>query len=127
MLGLPSSGDDSPVLCLFRRCTGGYCPLCGMTRALARALEGDVAGSWHQHPYLLLALAQATVIAGAWVCFEIGATPAPFDRAGPDPGRNPALELLRRRLGPLALANGVLLLVIWALRLATGTIPAPFS
>lgn len=116
--GLVTGGDNGPVLCPFRHVTGGYCPACGMTRALARLLRGDVVGSWHQHPFLLLALAQVALAAVAW-------TVAERRRRGPAP--NLVLTLAARRSDSLLAANGALLVALWIVRLATHVIPAPFA
>ena len=40
---------------------------------------------------------------------------------------NPVPVLLRRRAGALQLVNGGLLLALWAIRLATHAVPAPFA
>ena len=103
------STDDGPVLCPLRRCTGGYCPACGLTRSGGRLLRGDAAGSWQQHPYLLLALAQIGVLGAAWR----------FGSAS-----------LRRRLmasgRPLLAVNAAVLAIIWVTRMVGGAIPVPF-
>lgn len=104
------STDDGPVLCPFRRCTGGYCPGCGMTRSGGRLLRGDVVGSWAQHPYLLLALAQVAVIGGAW-------------RLASEPLR----QRMARLLIPVLAVNLTLMLGIWTARIVDGSIPAPFA
>lgn len=103
------SNDDGPVLCPLRRCSGGYCPACGLTRSGGRLLRGDVAGSWAQHPFLLVAMAQVAAIGALW---GLGST------------------ALRRRLvslGRPALAvNGGIMAFIWIVRMADGSIPVPF-
>lgn len=119
--GLAASGGHGPVLCPFRLITGGYCPACGMTRAVGRLARGDLAGSWEMHPFLLLLVCQAVVAGAAWAVVELrrrrsGAT-AP----------NPVAALLQRRADTLQLLNGGLLLALWVIRLATHAIPAPFA
>lgn len=109
---LGASGDHGPVLCPFRLCTGGYCPGCGLTRATGRLLRGDVVGSWHLHPFLLLALAQAALVATARMA--LGASSLRWAR-------------LAGHRDHLLVANLALLLGLWALRLALGDIPAPFA
>ncbi len=42
--------DDGVTICPYRNCTGGACPGCGMTRALASLVKGDVATAWYYHP-----------------------------------------------------------------------------
>lgn len=115
--GLVAVGDRGPVLCPFRRCTGGYCPGCGLTRAAGRLARGDVAGAWHHHPFLVVAAVEAVVLAGAWAAWRWRRSrrPAP-------PGRRPNVGS-----GSLALANLALLVAIWVARLALGSIPVPFA
>jgi len=103
------STEGGPVLCPFRRCTGGYCPGCGMTRSAGRLAHGDAAASWEQHPYLLLALAQLAVIGAAW-------------RLAPAVFRHRMASLLL----PALIVNLALLVGIWVARLLDGSIPAPF-
>lgn len=104
------SDDDGPVLCPFRRCTGGYCPGCGLTRSGGRLLRGDVAGSWQQHPYLVIGLTQAAAIGAMW-------------RFG-----SPRLREHMKALGYRALmANLALMTLIWVARLVDGSIPIPFA
>ncbi|MGF1598516.1 MAG: DUF2752 domain-containing protein [Acidimicrobiales bacterium] len=99
--------DDGPVLCPFRLCTGGYCPGCGLSRAGGRLARGDLAASWHQHPFALLAALQLVVVA-AW-CLA----------GRRRPGSLP--------LVPLLVGNGAVLVGLWILRLMLGDIPAPFA
>ena len=99
--------DDGFVLCPYRRCTGGWCPGCGGTRAAHRLLTGDLAGAWRQHPWVVLAAAQ--VLALAVVLASL-----PTERIG---------AVARRGRIPLLVANTVALLAIWAVRLTTGAVP----
>lgn len=62
-----STAADLPTLCVFRRCTGGYCPGCGGTRAAASLAKGDLAGAWMQHPWVVLLAVQLIVVIGAAV------------------------------------------------------------
>ena len=100
-------GEDGPVLCLFRRCTGGYCPGCGGSRAAAAAMRGDLAASWAANPWFLLIAVQAVVV---------GALAAA--------GR---IDWAVRRIIPILILNSVLGVGIWVLRLMTGSIPVPFG
>ena len=106
-LVVSADADDGIVLCPFRRCTGGYCPGCGATRATNRLLRGDVAASWAHHPWIILAAAQLAVLLG------IAAVLHPAERLG----------RLRRMALPLLIANCALLIGIWVLRLHADTIP----
>jgi hypothetical protein len=103
------STEDGPVLCPFRRCTGGYCPGCGMTRSAGRLARGDAAASWEHHPYLLLAVTQLAVVGAAW-------------RLGPASFRHRLATLLV----PALMVNLGLVIAIWVVRLLGGSIPAPF-
>ncbi len=103
------SNDDGPVLCPLRRCSGGYCPGCGMTRSGGRLLRGDLAGSWAQHPFVLIAVGQLAVIGGMWTL-------------GSDRLRNTMRSASTRFL----MANVGLMTVIWVARMADGSIPVPF-
>lgn len=107
--GLLSSSDDGLVLCPFRRCTGGYCPGCGLTRSSGRLLRGDLVGSWQQHPYVVIGVVQAIVLTTLW---------ATGSRLWPT---------VRRHAVPLMAANITLLVAIWVARLVTGSIPVPFG
>ncbi|NNF53546.1 MAG: DUF2752 domain-containing protein [Acidimicrobiales bacterium] len=102
-----SAAGDLPVLCLFRRCTGGYCPGCGGSRAAVALVQGDIAGSWAHHPWVVLLVLQTLVFTGALFAGKVQFT-----------GR------IRQRL---LIGNLGLGLAIWTLRLALGTIPIPFA
>ncbi|MEM7139749.1 MAG: DUF2752 domain-containing protein [Actinomycetota bacterium] len=101
-----AGAEDGFVLCAFRRCTGGYCPGCGATRAANRLARGDVAASWSHHPWVVLAAVQLAIIAAIALVAR--------DR----------LVAARRWALPLGIANVGALLAIWAIRLADGSIPA---
>ncbi len=107
IVALLASDDEGVVLCPFRRCTDGYCPLCGATRSAGKLARGDLVGAWHRHPVLVL-----------WT-FQI----AFFG----------ALAMIARRRGRhhglpvrnLLMANFALLVGVWLLRLGLGDIPRP--
>lgn len=103
------SNDDGPVLCPLRRCSGGYCPGCGMTRSGGRLLRGDLAGSWAQHPFVLIALAQLAVIGGLWAF-----------------GSNRLRTSMKAASTRFLMANFGLMILIWIARMADGSIPIPF-
>ncbi len=108
-LGLSASGEEGPVLCPFRICTGGYCPGCGFTRSTGALIRGDVAGSWRHHPYLLLVAVQAAVLVTVWSIVA-----------------DPVRAKLRNAAQPLLIANAILVATIWIVRILSGQIPAPF-
>ena len=107
--------DEGFVLCPFRRCTGGYCPGCGATRAAGALVRGDVAGSIRLNPLVVVWFAQLVVVAG-WFA------------AGPRGGR---VARLRHRWAcwgmRLLLANTVAAVVVWIARMGTGSIPVAFG
>jgi len=98
-----------PDLCLFHRVTGIACPACGLTRAAAAFARGDLGESLHWHPLFVLLAVEASALWLAW-----GIALRAQQRLAP----------LRRLAPRLAIATGVLLLAVWILRLATGTLPA---
>ncbi|MEM9561544.1 MAG: DUF2752 domain-containing protein [Actinomycetota bacterium] len=102
--------DEGVVLCPYRRCTGGDCPLCGGTRAAGALLRGDVAGSWARHPLVpILALQVA-----------IGAVVAGIARR-----RGRDLRRWRPLVQRVLLANLALAVAIWVVRLASGAVAGP--
>jgi len=102
--------DDGPGLCMFRRCTGGYCPGCGMTRSARHLTRGQVGGAWQDHPWLVLAALQIAV----------AALVAGFARwAGSKLDWNKILV-------PVSIVNVVLLVGIWLIRITDGSIPRFF-
>lgn len=104
------STEDGPVLCPFRRCTGGYCPGCGLTRSGGRLLRGDLSGSWQQHPYLIFGLLQAVVAAVAWQF-----------------GSSRVRSWLQSRAVTLLVLNLTAMTVVWIARMVNGSIPVPFG
>lgn len=102
-----ANADDGVALCPFRRCTGGYCPGCGATRAANRLAHGDLQASWSHHPWVILAMAQVAVVAVVAAALASGTR---------------RLQL-RRFAIPLVVTNTALLIGIWIVRLSAGTIP----
>ncbi|MFW2382483.1 MAG: DUF2752 domain-containing protein [Acidimicrobiales bacterium] len=106
-VAVAAMGDDEGViLCPFRRCTGGYCPLCGTTRSAASLARFDLAAAWARHPLIVLMVVQFAVV------LALRAT----GRIVPAGVQN---RLLAMKAG--------LALVVWALRLWAGHIPAPVA
>ena len=81
-----------------------------MTRSAGTLIRGNLAESWHHHPFVAIALAQATAIAGLWVT------------AGPK-----VRTVLSEHSDGFLVCNAVVVAAIWAARLAAGAIPAPFG
>ncbi len=102
--------DDGAGLCIFRRCTGGYCPGCGLTRSAKHLTRGEVGAAWRDHPWLVMLAVQLLVV---------GAVYAGFGR-------------LRERLNSsrfllmVGAVNVVLIFGVWLVRLANGSIPRFF-
>jgi hypothetical protein len=86
---------------------GVVCPLCGLTRGVARLVRGDIAASVEFHP---LAWAVLAVAGGAWIAWF-------GRRAGWWSWRSVRVE----RLTLAGLAAG--LVVTWIWRAVTGTLP----
>jgi hypothetical protein len=99
--------DDGPGVCLFRRCTGGYCPGCGVTRSARHLTRGELAAAWQDHPFVLLAAAQATVAGAMWAVLRLVDRTIRWGRA----------------MAVVGVINLVLLIGIWVVRLVDGSIP----
>lgn len=101
--------DDGVVLCPYRRCTTGDCPLCGTTRAAGRLLRGDVAASWQQHPLVLILALQVPVwLAVGRIRSSAGAT-----------------TWWQRNATNVLLANVGLATALWIVRLVLGDVTGP--
>lgn len=104
------SAEEGQVFCPYRLFTGGWCPGCGCTRALKALVRGDVRDSLAMNPWTLVIFVQALVASVALLVV---------------PER--AVSWLRKnrvRVGLFNLAFGV---GAWAIRLAWGAIPLPFT
>lgn len=101
------SGGASDSVCLFRRTLDLPCPGCGLTRAFAALAKGQIAASWHLHPFAILLtveLGVAWLIVGWWLW-----------RGRPLPAS--------RRVMPYVLVQVAVYLALWTGRVATGTLP----
>ena len=102
---LPAEADRS--VCFFRHYTGIPCAGCGLTRAFAALARGDLAAAMTLHPLAPLLLLEAVVgwLAWGWLLIRRRGFPswAPVNR--------------------VLTADAALLLVVWGVRLATGTLP----
>ena len=105
-----AGADDGVVLCPYRLATGGWCPGCGGTRAVKHLFHGDMAMATSMNPWALLVLVQATVVATLWA-------------ARPERTRT----WWHANSGRVLLANVVVALSSWFLRLGVGEIPLPFG
>lgn len=106
-LAMWTPSDDGLTVCPFALATGTACPGCGMSRALAWLIRGDLVTSVRYHPLAPLLLAVA-VIAFVW---RIGRVKMGW-------GAMPAALINTALIG-----FGVVLMVVWAIRIASGTLP----
>lgn len=97
----------APTLCPFALVTGTACPGCGLTRAAASLVQGDIGTAMALHPLVILVAIWAL---GWWIT---------------------GLARLRGRRSPLdgvlvnrmLVATGVIFVLTWVVRLATGGLP----
>ena len=54
-----------PVACPWRRLTGRRCPACGLTTAVAAAVDGDLRGATRAHPLGVPVALLVATLAGA--------------------------------------------------------------
>jgi Protein of unknown function (DUF2752) len=64
MMTMASPSDDGPTLCPVALLTGVACPGCGMTRALAWLVRGDLGTALTYHPLAPLVIALIVVATG---------------------------------------------------------------
>ena len=103
---VPLLGASLPELCMTKRWTGLGCPGCGMTRAFAWLLRGDLSQALTYHPLAPLIALELLLLGGWWLARRFGRAP----------------EL--GRLGTAVLAvTAALLLLVWIVRWASGTLP----
>lgn len=127
-----------PDFCLVHRVTGIACPGCGLTRAAAALAQGRFAESVRWHPMFGLLAAESALFWLAWgraLRRERTFSPPARTRATPETRgapRSPASpmcptsaeRIALHRIAPRAvIATGVLLLLVWVVRLTTGTLP----
>ncbi|MGB3735227.1 MAG: DUF2752 domain-containing protein [Ilumatobacter sp.] len=111
VLAIDAGGtDDGAGICVFRRCTGGYCPGCGLTRSARHLSRGEIGAAWQDHPIIVLLAIQGIAAAVTYAAIA---------------GLRARLRSLRT-LAVAAAANGILLLAIWVIRLVDGSIPRFF-
>jgi len=107
VIALSGVTEHGPTLCPFALVTGTACPGCGMTRAVAFLIRGDLDISSSYHP-----LAPLIAIEGiaAWAWYQARRK----GLVGPMP----------RYLGNLVvILTAVSLLGVWALRFWSGSLP----
>ncbi|MEN8112782.1 MAG: DUF2752 domain-containing protein [Actinomycetota bacterium] len=99
--------DGSPTICGFATCTGIACPGCGMARATGHLLRGNVTEALRYHPLVFLVLAELLAAWGIWVAHRAG-----------------WIQWRHRRWVDIVIGvTAALLIMVWIVRLATGTTP----
>jgi hypothetical protein len=99
--------DDGPTLCPFALATGHACPGCGLTRALAYLVRGDLGQTVFYHPLAPLLALGLAVAAVWWWGYR-------YRRWRPIP-----LPLVNAAL----ISTGVALVAVWVGRMMSGTLP----
>jgi Protein of unknown function (DUF2752) len=112
-------GDNGPPLCPIRAVTGYWCPGCGMTRAALALGRGDWSVANRYHPWVWFLAAQLVVLAVAQLA-SIRSIQSPRTSGLADRVRNMFFSASGQRV---FLLNGVGLIVLWIVRMATGAIP----
>ncbi|MEO8198466.1 MAG: DUF2752 domain-containing protein [Thermoanaerobaculia bacterium] len=108
----PAGGPD---FCLMHRVTGIACPGCGLTRAAAAFAKGHFAESWRWHPLFAVLAGEALLY---WLLHGAAVRQQRLR------GSAVAGAWLARFAPKIALGTGVLLLIVWVVRFASGTLPA---
>lgn len=96
-----------PNVCPVALLTGTPCPGCGLTRAAVALARGDLAAAWTAHP-LAGAVVAVTATLGVWWAAARWSLVRP-----PSP----------RPIATVLSVLSVALVVVWAIRLASGTLP----
>lgn len=105
MAALGPIGEEVGI-CPYRNLFGVACPGCGMSRATASLLNGEVQAAMTYHPLVPLFLAQAVVGSVLWIGHNRG-----------------WWSISRRSVAVIGVANIVLLSAVWVVRAVTGTLP----
>ena len=99
--------DPAHAICALRQIAHVGCATCGLTRALAALARGDLQASLALHP---MAAALVVQLAAAWVLWGAGLARGRSFMAGV-------------RVPWVLAANGIAFMLLWIVRLATGTVP----
>lgn len=102
-----SPSDTSPTICGFANCTGVACPGCGLTRAVGHLVRGNLTEALRYHPLVLLVVAE---LLGAWTIWAA-------HQAGWIRWRH------RRWVDVIIGGTAALLILVWIVRLVSGTTP----
>ena len=103
-------GARGPVLCPLRHVTGLWCPTCGMTRAFGWLARGDFDQAVRYHPLAPVLLVEGVIVAALWAWL--------WRTRNGVPSRSPRWVSAGRAL---IVVNAVLALVVWAVRLKSGS------
>lgn len=106
-LALFNPADDGPTVCPFALCTGMACPGCGMTRAVSQLIRGNFGQALIYHPLAPLVFAQ---VVGGWIWFVLRR-------------RNLVAPMSHRVMNFLLIGSATSLLVVWGIRMLTGSLP----
>jgi hypothetical protein len=106
-------GAHGPVLCPLRRATGVWCPTCGMTRALGWMAHGDLHAAVRLHPLAPVLLIEGIIVTIVWA--------ARRRKRRDGVGWSPRWVAIGRAL---IVANAVLVLAVWVIRLKSGSFDA---
>ncbi len=99
--------DGAPTICGFANCTGVACPGCGMTRAAGSLLRGDVGEALRYHPLVPLILFELLAAWTIWAAHQAG-----------------WIRWRHHRWVDVVIgATAALLVIVWVIRLITGTTP----
>ena len=107
LMTMASPSDDGPTLCPVALLTGVACPGCGMSRAVAWLLRGDIDRSIGYHPLAPLVVTMG-VIGVTWALgwrFRTWKAPRPAMITG------------------AVISLAVLLMGVWVTRFVNGTLP----
>jgi hypothetical protein len=106
-LALMTPSDHAPTFCPFALITGTACPGCGMTRAASALVKGDVRAALTFHP-LVLAIGIELLVGWGWFVLRRSG------RVGP---------MSNRTLNVVLALTAAALILVWIVRLSTGTLP----
>lgn len=107
-----------PTLCPVRICTGEACPGCGMTRAIASLIQGDLGEAMRLHPLAIVVALQAVVLLAIFVA---RATARRFGKLEDRFKNQQRADYWTLRIGVL---NFVAFIGVWAARWKLGLLDA---
>ena len=107
LMTMASPSDDGPTICPVALLTGVACPGCGMSRAMAWLLRGDVERAVVYHPLAPIVLVAGLLAVGWALGRRLWGWKAP----------SPALT------NGALIGLAVLLMSVWVTRLVTGNLP----